>query len=176
VQRRWRIEIQELNKQTQARKHRHGRTRARARTGRLPWRTQPYPVRSEPPTAISEPKSELLSINLAIGMDAGGGDLPCRTYSRTFWTQLCFFGFDFEFQKYISKNSQLLFRTHIFILLLKNDIIPLIIIFFWGCHLPFCITRFHLTMKCKKIHLTNFKNETWLINIEIISFNFFKSY
>jgi hypothetical protein len=31
-----------------------------------------------------------------------------------------------------------------------NLIMPLYQIFFWGCHLPFCITRFHITMKCKK--------------------------
>jgi hypothetical protein len=49
-------------------------------------------------------------------------------------------------------------------------------LFFWGCHLPFYTTRFHITMKCKNIHMTNFLNEICLINIQIISFNSFKFY
>ncbi len=52
-------------------------------------------------------------MNLAVGMDAGGGDRSAEPTPAHFGHSL-FFGFDFEFQKYISKNSQLLFRTQIF--------------------------------------------------------------
>jgi hypothetical protein len=56
-------------------------------------------------------------------------------------------------------------------------IMPLYHFVFLGYHLPFWITRFHITTKCKKtIHMTNLKNEMCLINIQIISFNSFKYY
>jgi hypothetical protein len=46
-------------------------------------------------------------------------------------------------------------------------IMPLYHFIFSGCHLRFYITRFHMT---------NFLNEICLINIQIINFNYFKSY
>jgi hypothetical protein len=55
-------------------------------------------------------------------------------------------------------------------------------ILFWfyfilGCLLPFCITRFHTTMKClKQFKWSIFLNEICFINIQIINFNSFKSY
>jgi hypothetical protein len=58
-------------------------------------------------------------------MDAGGGGRPAEPTPRTFWTQLVFSGLILNFKNTFRKNSQLLFRTQIFILLLKNDIIPL---------------------------------------------------
>ncbi len=47
---------------------------------------------------------------------------------------------------------------------------------FLCCHLHFCITRFHITMKCKKNSYDLFFNEICLIIIQINRFNSFKSY
>jgi hypothetical protein len=47
-------------------------------------------------------------------MEAGGGDRSAEPTPAHFGHSL-FFGFDFEFQKYISKNSQLLFSELTFL-------------------------------------------------------------
>jgi hypothetical protein len=42
----------------------------------------------------------------------------------------------------------------------NHDSIYIYLLLFLGCHLPFCITRFHITTKCiKTTHMTNFLND-----------------
>jgi hypothetical protein len=91
----------------------------------LPWRTQPYPVRSEPPVSVSEPKSEPLSISLAIGMDAGEGDASAEPTPAHFLGTACFSGLILNFKNTFPKIPNYCSELRFFILLLKNEIIPL---------------------------------------------------